>query len=594
MAREDRVDVLVPEGAAGVVKTGTSSNEKIGGTKGDDILFGEGGNDVVRCGAGDDRIHGGGGDDILRGNAGNDTIFGAATAGGSVDMDKFRIFEDVKGTVTFNGESAGFKNTLGMYKISESGEIYDVQILFANASLRGSGGNLVAGQSSVDVDLKAGDQVGFFVVPNAYSQRGMSQLLNDENAQFKFVGKDGGPANVNDGTEIKLVQVNEKGVETIVKSQYGDSVFHSFGGADGGLNGDKFNHVTGDIDTATGSIKIGFEDLKGGGDKDFDDSVFTFNIGQTNTALLPKEDTGIERSSDDDKIAGGKGDDDLFGMSGDDVVRGGSGDDRIWGNSGDDKLFGGKGDDEVRGGSGDDKLAGNKGNDYLDGNSGDDFLSGGAGDDELWGNSGNDTFKDGRGNDKSFGGSGDDVFLAGAGNDYYQGGSGFDTLDFSQAKQGITADLSKHIITGFGKDEVWSVEKLIGSNFDDVIKGDKRANEIVGGDGDDQIRGLGGADVFTGGAGNDVYTWMAKDVVDQKTGEHLGVDRITDFEKGDTIDIRKILNDQDADDLSELVKVTDGEKGAMVSVSIEGEFVDVVIVEGVSSDDLLSDGLILA
>lgn len=581
-------------GNPGETKIGTGSAERIGGGAFDDILFGEGGNDRMRGGDGDDRMHGGGGNDRMAGGDGNDTMFGAATKGGTVDMDKFRIFEDTTGTVTFNGETAGYRNALGMYKISATGEIYDVEVLFGNASLQGSGGDLVAGQSKVEVDLKAGDRVAFFVVPNGYSQRGMADLLTDQEGSFKFVAKDGGAANVNDKAEVKLVHVSNEGVETIVKSQYGESVFHSYGGAEGGLNGDGFDHVNGEIDVEDGSVRIGFEDLKGGGDKDFDDSIFTFEIGQTNTALLAKEKTKDTTGTDDDRIWGGNGNDDLYGMSGNDVVGGGKGDDRIWGNSGDDRLGGGAGDDEVRGGSGNDRIAGHRGNDFLDGNSGDDKIFGGAGNDELWGNSGNDVLADGRGDDKSYGGSGDDVFVAGAGNDLYQGGSGFDTLDFSRGRRAIDVDLSKHTVTGRGNDEVWSVEKVIGSRGSDNFKGDKRDNVFEGGDGNDTFRGLGGEDIFSGGAGNDTYVWLAKDVVDQKTGEHLGVDTIKDFGKGDTLDLHKIIKDQNGANPEDLVKVTDTDKGASVSVSIDGSFVDVVVVEGVSSADLLSDGLILA
>lgn len=573
---------------------GTGSQETFQGVSEADIIFGEGGNDVVKGGGGDDRIHGGGGDDLLVGNAGNDVIFGAATSGGQVDMDKFRIFEDTTAKITFLGESAGYKNALGMYKIGADGTIYDVEMVFANASLKGSGGNLISGESSVSVDLKAGDRVGFFVVPNAYSQSGMAKLLSYESASFKFVDATGAAGNVNGGSELKLVQVDAKGMETVVKSQYGTSVFHSYGGAEAGLNGDNYDHVNGVVDVATGSVTIGFEDLWKGGDKDFDDSVFSIDIGQTNAALLAKEGSGAPVSSDDDVIVGGRGDDQLFGMRGDDLVKGGSGDDRIWGNSGEDDLRGGAGDDAIYGGSDNDILRGGGGNDYLEGNSGDDDLRGGAGDDEIWGNSGNDVIRDGAGNDKIDGGSGDDVFKAGDGDDFYNGASGFDTLDYSASKGGINADLSKHVVTGFGNDEVWGVERFVGSRYDDVIKGDKRDNVIAGGNGDDVIRGLGGADTLSGGEGDDKFVWFAKDVVDQKTGDHLGVDHITDFQVGDMIDIHELVKGQKFDDISDVVRVADGKNGATVSVKLGEGFVDVVTVDGIAADDLLSHGLILS
>ena len=257
------------------------------------IVFGEGGDDKLVGLGGDDRMHGGGGNDTMSGDDGNDLMFGASTVGGKVDMSKFKISEDATAKVTFDYESAGYKNALGVYKIGPDGAIAGVQILFANASLKGSGGDLVAGKSSVDVPVKAGEQLGFFVVPDGFSQRGMATLLSDKSATYKFVGADGKAGNINAGSELKLVQVSAAGVETVVKSAYGTTVFHSVDTGALGLNGDGMKHVTGTVNNIDGTVKVGFEDLKWGGDKDFDDSVFTVSLGATNTALLAKEATSL-------------------------------------------------------------------------------------------------------------------------------------------------------------------------------------------------------------------------------------------------------------------------------------------------------------
>lgn len=569
---------------------GSGRSDEFAGTAENDVVFGEGGTDVLIGAAGDDIIHGGGGDDRIEGNLGDDTLFGASTKGGIVDMDKFRIAEDTTATITFQGESAGFRNTLGMYEINDDGSIGNVQIVFANASLKGSGGDLIGGQSAVKVDLQAGDRIGFFVVPNAYQKSGMADLLNDETASFRFVDADGNPANVNDGKPVTLVHTSDEGVDTLVKSQYGNEVFHSITA----LNGDNYDHVNGDVDVEAGVVKVGFEDLWNGGDKDFDDSVFTVDLGVTNAALLPKESTGAAVSSDNDVISGGEGNDDLYGMRGNDTVSGDEGNDRIWGNTGNDELDGGAGNDDVRGGSGDDVVKGGSGDDVVIGNTGNDVVAGGDGNDALSGNSGDDVLLDGDGNDKADGGSGNDTFVAGAGDDYYNGGSGFDTLDYSWSRTAINADLSKHTIQGHGNDEVWSVEKLIGTRLDDTIKGDKRDNDIDGGGGNDVIRSLGGADTMTGGEGNDTFVWYAKDIVDQKTGEHLGVDQITDFAQGDRIDLHELIKGQKYESVDDVVRVADGKEGATVSVRLGDNFVDVVTVDGVAAADLLADGLILS
>lgn len=575
------------ESAAMAQLIGTGKSDSVSGSEKSDVIFGEGRGDTLKGGAGDDRIHGGGGDDVVYGEHGNDVIFGGATLGGAADLNKFRISEDVKAKITFLGESAGFQNTLGLYKIAADGSVYDVKIVFANASLKGSGGDLVAGKSSVDVDLKAGDNVGFFVVPNGFSQSGVSKLLGDKNGSFKFVGPDGKAGNVLGGGELKLVHVSNKGVETVVTSQYGTSTFHSYGGAEAGLNGDKFKHVNGQVDVTSGSVKIGFEDLWKGGDKDFDDSVFKIDIGQTNAALLAKEKTKPAKSTDNDTLQGNDGHDKVFGLSGNDKLEGGEGNDELWGNSGDDVLSGDAGNDQLNGGSGNDALAGGDGNDALAGNSGNDTLVGGDGNDTLSGDSGDDVLDGGAGDDVVAAGSGNDVIVDGEGSDKYDGGAGFDTLDFSGAKSGLKIDLSKGTKTGDGNDTFSSVEKVVGGAFADTVNGSKNADTIVAGDGDDTVRGLGGADQLTGGAGRDTFVWLAKDL-------GTGVDDITDFSKEDVLDLRGVLKGQKFDSLADVVKVSDTDKGAVVAVRQGDAFVDVVTLDNWHSTDLLSSGHILA
>lgn len=573
---------------------GTNTVDKIVGSAAKDVIFAEGGNDVVSAGAGNDYVFGGGGNDILLGEGGDDAIFGATTSGGVVDLNKLRITEDVSAKVTFVGETASYQNALGVYKIAADGSVSGVEIIFANASLASSGGNLKAGVSNAMLDLKAGEQLGFFIVPNGYAQKNMAKLLADEKGSFKFVNKDGTAGNVNNGGEMYLVHVSSKGTETMINSEYGKSVFHSISGADDGLNGDHFVHATATVDVASGTLTVGMEDLWGGGDKDFDDSVFKIDIGVTNAALLGHVPSGSGSSPDQDTIIGGEGNDKLFGMADDDVVEGGAGNDSIWGNSGNDHLSGGAGNDVVRGGSGDDHVAGDAGNDDLYGNSGDDMMFGGDGNDTIAGGSGNDTISDGAGNDQVDAGSGDDTVIAGEGNDVYNGKSGFDTLDFSAAASGMTIDLSKHSAVGMGIDEINGFEKVVGSGYDDVIKGDKRDNVLVGGDGNDTLRSLGGADVLTGGAGNDKFVFATKDVVDPVTGEHLGTDLITDLGKGDMIDLHDMLKGQKYGSLDDVVKISDADAGATIAVKIGEAFVDVVTVAGWTADDLHASGMILA
>jgi Ca2+-binding RTX toxin-like protein len=92
-------------------------------------------------------------------------------------------------------------------------------------------------------------------------------------------------------------------------------------------------------------------------------------------------------SGDGDYLAGGAGDDVLYGYGGSDILDGGNNNDT---------LDGGAGHDNLRGQSGNDQLIGGAGNDALYGHDGTDTLDGGAGSDFLWGGEGGDTYLFGR------------------------------------------------------------------------------------------------------------------------------------------------------------------------------------------------------
>lgn len=510
---------------------GTGITDTLIGNDSQDSVRGNGGRDLLTGNGGDDGMWGGGGNDTMSGGTGDDVMIGSQGAATKTNLNNFKIQEDVTAKITFDGESAGFKNALGMYKIAADGKIYDAKVVFANASLVGSGGDLVAGKSTALFDLKAGERVGFFVVPNAYDQKGMDKLLTDTKGSWKVVdlatGKDG---NVNGGP-TKLVHVAANGKETDIKSQYGVDMFHSTG--DEKLNRDGYDHVNGQGDIMAGKVKIGFEDLWKGGDKDFDDSVFTVDIGINNARKLSSESGPSARWQDNDLMDGGAGRDTMYGVAGQDTMDGGAGNDRMAGGSGNDLMTGGDGDDIV------------------------------------------------------MGNSGDDTFVGDAGNDHLYGGSGFDTVDFSAAAGGMVINMNAHTATGMGRDWLDGIERVIGSAHADTMDGDKRANVLDGGAGDDVLRGRGGADVLTGGEGRDTFVWHAKD---------LGAaDAITDFKVGDVVDLSRVFKGI-AGNHADLVSITDAKDGLHISVKIGDHMVDVVTLNGVNdttSAELLKSGALL-
>ncbi len=131
------------------------------------------------------------------------------------------------------------------------------------------------------------------------------------------------------------------------------------------------------------------------------------------------------------------------------------------------------------------------------GTSGNDVLWGTPNDDVICGLGGNDTIYPGPGNDEVYGGDGTPTAPE----------AGNDTVDFSQYKPlpdaapeatscGVTADLYKAEAVGSctGTDQLWNMENLTGTEFDDTLRGNIKANVI---------RANGGNDVLLGDAGND-------------------------------------------------------------------------------------------
>lgn len=235
---------------------------------------------------------------------------------------------------------------------------------------------------------------------------------------------------------------------------------------------------------------------------------------------------------------------DVIGSEFDDVIFGSREGvlNQLQGQGGNDRIFGGAGYNVLIGGAGADELhASGTGNliDYetaLSGvvasmenpsiNTGDAagdtyFNLGGADlagspfDDVLIGDAGNNNIIGdpdlgvyGRwGNDYLYGGGGSDTLQGDGGSDYLDGGAGFDYASYANSTIGIVASLSDPRANSgdAAGDTYFSVEGIIGSNFDDVLIGDVGDNILFGGAGNDALFGADGNDLFSGGPGADRY-----------------------------------------------------------------------------------------
>ncbi len=99
-------------------------------------------------------------------------------------------------------------------------------------------------------------------------------------------------------------------------------------------------------------------------------------------------------------------------------------------------------------------------------------------------------------------------FVGKAGSQSITGGSGSDTVNYSASNDRVWINLA----TGntqhghAGGDKLTDIENLIGSRFNDIMKGNAESNRIEGGAGNDQLEGAAGQDRLYGGAGNDKIT----------------------------------------------------------------------------------------
>jgi hypothetical protein len=132
-------------------------------------------------------------------------------------------------------------------------------------------------------------------------------------------------------------------------------------------------------------------------------------------------------------------------------------------------------------------------------------ITGTSGDDVIVGGSGNDIINAGDGTDRVCGGDGDDVVSGGDGTNYVDGELGRDVADYS----GATAGVSVNLATGKGRSaaiidaSLLNIESVLGSAFDDELRGNAVSNTFRGGDGNDVLYGFEEADTLHGQAGND-------------------------------------------------------------------------------------------
>ena len=495
---------------------GDSGRDELKGGSGNDTLYGEGGNDTLFGGDGDDFLSGGSlvvvgsatklqaGHDILNGGTGNDKIVFSwediSVNGG--DDDDILQADPMKSSSTFTGTLVAL----------DGGDGIDTLILtesdneFLNQHRQRMNADLNAGTVTItyDPDFDGAGNLDYFTssIVNVENLSGgyAADVLYGNGADNVLTGK-GGDDDLRgrDGNDILFDEYVAAG----------EAIFYTFGDDQlRGGNGDDIIHSTGGHDMIYGGHDndvIHVYDLvnqvvDGGDSKAGDELVLydDYHPADPNVSVLVGDQhqvVNIERLTLTSAAGAhitlavpmlNSAENGAFAVSceqGDDVIDGSRASAAValslYGHRGQDKLIGGDGDDT------------------LDGGDNVDTLDGGAGADHL------------------LGGDGNDVLLHSAGSDTFGGGRGVDLVDYGTVGPpslpgllALSVDLKAGTAVvdpfiGLAIDTLISIEDVNGSDFNDSIAGNNRANTLFGAKGDDLLRGAGGNDAINGGNGAD-------------------------------------------------------------------------------------------
>jgi Ca2+-binding RTX toxin-like protein len=181
----------------------------------------------------------------------------------------------------------------------------------------------------------------------------------------------------------------------------------------------------------------------------------------------------------------------------------------------------------------------------------------------------------GAGNDLLTGGNVDDVLIGGAGADKLTGGNGIDLASYEDSALGVTVNLT---LTGAqtsagdaSGDILITIENLRGSDFDDMLTGNKDANFLTGGLGADTLDGGDGIDTADYSKSSALVTVDLNDDTNNAGGDAAGdvlknIENLAGSGYGDTL-------------------VGDGNGNVL-----EGRAGDDTLVAGYGADTLLGGG----
>lgn len=535
---------------------GTSSADQLFGEGGDDDISGAGGNDFLQGGEGNDDILGGsgndvlvsgkrdphldpgaplgfwidkGGDDVLSGGSGDDRLI--------ITMDSRDV--DVDGgsendTLQLGSDNSDFTDFVTSFP---SVFLTDPTRFTARVDLEeGTGryrfnGTLV----SVDITISNVENIDGTAMFETFSGTDDVNILNGEGGNDTLRGR-GGADTLNGGADndtatyddsaaavdVDLLRTTQIGGDAqgdrliSIENLTGSSSSDRLRGTDAvnilnGNGGSDIIEGRGGADTINGSA--------GSDTASYETSQQRVVVDLRSSGPQSGGDAEGDRLTSIENVSGSMWDDVLTGTDGVNVLSGGFSTDVLIGLGGNDTLEGGGGNDILDGGAGIDiatyinasaavqVILGQNGADGrataqypvsdLDVLRSIEAVFGSNLDDAMFGNEQDNLFR---------GMGGNDYFLESRGSDDYIGDGGIDTLDFNGNPTAISVSLANGTITHIGSSEtdtVFSVERIVGSSFDDTIVGSSAAEFLFGSGGADTLAGAGGVDLLDGGSGDD-------------------------------------------------------------------------------------------